>query len=143
MPVTGTRVVYVAGFLFSDDGGKVLLIQKSHPDWQRGKLNGVGGHVEPGETPAAAMQREFEEEAGLTIGCWESRVTLVGRGFTVHFFAVRAALSTLLGATAGTPDEPLCVVDVHDIPQNVPPNLRWLIPLCLDRSVVTAVVGER
>src|SRR6478609_3740306 len=43
----------------------VLLVRKSHPDWQSGRMNGVGGAVEEGETPLACAQREFEEETGI------------------------------------------------------------------------------
>ena len=32
-----------------------------------GKLNGLGGEVEPGESPRGAMSREFLEEAGVDI----------------------------------------------------------------------------
>jgi 8-oxo-dGTP pyrophosphatase MutT (NUDIX family) len=31
---------------------EVLLIEKQKPAWQRGKLNGVGGKIEPGENPS-------------------------------------------------------------------------------------------
>lgn len=54
---------YVVGFMM--DKGKVLLIRKKRPEWQRGFLNGVGGQVEIGETVWQAMVREFKEETGL------------------------------------------------------------------------------
>lgn len=53
---------FVLGFLFSEDGSRVLLVWKNRPAWQNGKLNGVGGKIEPGETPLQAMKREFLEE---------------------------------------------------------------------------------
>ena len=33
---------YVAGFMFSEDRRLVALIRKSKPEWQKGKLNGIG-----------------------------------------------------------------------------------------------------
>ncbi len=54
---------YVIGFAFHNDS--VLLIEKLKPDWQRGRLNGVGGKIEPNELPLDAMQREFFEECGI------------------------------------------------------------------------------
>ena len=54
---------YVLGFYF--DGDRVLLINKTKPEWQRGKLNGLGGTVESGEAPILGMVREFREESGL------------------------------------------------------------------------------
>lgn len=56
---------YVLGFAFSEQRGQVLLISKTHPKWQYGKLNGVGGHIEEGESPKEAMVREFAEEVGI------------------------------------------------------------------------------
>lgn len=52
---------YVLGFCI-DANLDVLLIRKDRPEWQRGRLNGLGGHVEEGEAPSQAMQREFREE---------------------------------------------------------------------------------
>lgn len=41
---------YVAGFMkdFSDN---VALVRKNKPKWQAGRLNGVCGGIEDGETP--------------------------------------------------------------------------------------------
>ncbi len=60
----------VVGFLFSEDFSYVVLIEKSKPEWQAGRLNGVGGKIEEGEEPLDAMRREFKEEAGLDIQHW-------------------------------------------------------------------------
>lgn len=54
---------YVLGFMVW--GSLVSLIRKKRPEWQAGKLNGVGGHVEEGEPPRNAMAREFFEETGV------------------------------------------------------------------------------
>lgn len=43
----------------------VLLVHKNKPDWQKGKLNLVGGKVEEGEDAIACALRELKEEAGL------------------------------------------------------------------------------
>src|SRR5258708_364006 len=37
---------YVCGFMMSYDLMQFLLIRKTHPDWQKGKLNGIGGKIE-------------------------------------------------------------------------------------------------
>jgi 8-oxo-dGTP diphosphatase len=60
---------YVLGFLFNDEKTKICLIQKNRPDWQRGKLNGVGGKIgdmRKSELPDDAMIREFREETGVS-----------------------------------------------------------------------------
>lgn len=41
------------------------MVKKARPAWQAGKLNGLGGRVEEGETPVDAMVREFREESGI------------------------------------------------------------------------------
>lgn len=56
---------YVLGFMFNEDLTKVVLIEKTKPDWQKGLLNGVGGKIEPFEQGIDAIIREVEEECGL------------------------------------------------------------------------------
>ena len=51
----------LATLLFIVRGGRVLLIEK-HRGLGRGKINGPGGRIEPGETAEAAAVREVEEE---------------------------------------------------------------------------------
>lgn len=51
----------VAGVLV--DGAKVLL--RRHP--KLGKWLPPGGHIQPGETPDAALRRELHEETGLIV----------------------------------------------------------------------------
>lgn len=43
----------------------VLVVHKDRPAWQKGRINLVGGKVEPGETPEQAAYRELFEESGL------------------------------------------------------------------------------
>lgn len=59
------EVEYVLGIMFSEDEKKVLTIWKNRPSWQAGKLNGIGGKIEAGESPLEAMHREFIEETGF------------------------------------------------------------------------------
>lgn len=56
---------YCLGFAFTVDGS-VALIRKAKPEWQAGKLNGVGGKIEEFDpSPVHAMTREFMEETGV------------------------------------------------------------------------------
>ena len=50
-----------ATLLYVIRGGELLLIHKKR-GLGEGKLNGVGGKLDPGETPREAALREFEEE---------------------------------------------------------------------------------
>ncbi len=66
IPVISMQL-FVCGFCFDENRKRVVLIEKSQPAWQAGRLNGVGGKVEPGESVADAMTREFKEEAGVRL----------------------------------------------------------------------------
>lgn len=130
---------YVAGFAVSYDEGTVALVRKSHPSWQAGKLNGIGGHIEEGEAPIDAMRREFLEETAIAVSDWREFVLLGGKEWQVHFFV--ASVSTAdLSALRGADDEPIEVHPIAAIPSlPVIPNLRWLVLLAIDKD---RIVGE-
>lgn len=122
---------YVAGFCFSECEERVALIRKLNPRWQRGLLNGIGGKVEPGESPHEAMVREFEEETGTRIEGWRPFCTATTEEDRLHFFTARGDLDTLRSAEA----EEVVTVAVDDVSSlDIVPNLRWLIPLALDKG---------
>jgi 8-oxo-dGTP diphosphatase len=127
---------YVAGFAFSADGEKVVLIEKKRPKWQAGKLNGVGGHIEAGEYPITAIVREYKEETGVKSKAsdWYCFACLRGKEFVLYFYS--AFNDALLNVQTMT-DESVCVYDrrrVQELPIQFPtiPNLTWLLPLAID-----------
>ncbi|HEY0712276.1 MAG TPA: NUDIX domain-containing protein [Polyangia bacterium] len=85
---------YSLGFAFgTNQGGEtVLLIRKVRPAWQHGLLNGIGGHIEEGETPIQAMVREFEEECGVGTKetDWTHYMTMRGPDWEVYTYWTRA-----------------------------------------------------
>lgn len=123
---------YVAGLLYSDDGLRVTLILKNRPDWQAGLYNAIGGKIEFGETSFDAMKREFIEEAGVDID-WNLRITIKGPEFKVHFFSCHSSEAMMHLQTMT--DEVVEVFDTYNLPENIIPNLWWLIPMMNDDSV--------
>src|SRR5690606_37644269 len=107
---------------------RVLLIRKNRPTWQAGKLNGIGGKIERGETPAEAMRREFREEAGLDRTDWQECLTLTGPDWRGHFFRAFGDIDSARAIT----DEQLEIHAVRPLPPDTIPYLHWMIPLLLD-----------
>jgi 8-oxo-dGTP diphosphatase len=122
--------LYVCGFLFSPDRSQVLLIRKNRPAWQAGHLNGIGGKVEPGESPHDAMVREFREEASLTIPSWHQILTLTSTDWQGHFFRAFGPIQSAKPAT----DEQLEIHPASALPNDTIRNLHWVIPLMLDED---------
>ncbi|MGG5812563.1 NUDIX domain-containing protein [Falsiroseomonas sp. CW058] len=124
---------YVLGFALSLDRRSVMMIRKLRPSWQAGLLNGVGGRIEDGETPAAAMRREGWEEAGVDLD-WSPLATLRGEGFHIEAFE---AFSDEIWRAFSKTDEPVGVYPVaevigreHPMPRNIP----LFLSLALDES---------
>jgi len=131
---------YVCSFLFSPDRKRVLLIRKNRPAWQAGKLNGIGGKIEPGETPREAARREFREETGLDLpeSAFTHLLTLGGPDdfgsgvpWEGYFFRAFGAIHDAQSLT----DEAVEIHPTDPLPTDTIPNLHWIIPLLLDDEV--------
>lgn len=131
----------VVGFLFDDDQDYVLLIQKVKPLWQKGKLNGIGGKIEPRESPSKAMEREFLEETGLFVPepTWIEFCIINGPGWRVHFFS--SSFPDLDDFKSLTKEEVFKVHIRNDLPHlNTIFNLQWLINLALDGDLIRPIM---
>jgi 8-oxo-dGTP diphosphatase len=64
--MTAARVTLC--FLLRDgDSGPEVLLGLKRTGFGTGKIVGIGGHVEPGESEAEAVVREVREETGVTV----------------------------------------------------------------------------
>ena len=131
------KIQYVNGFLFSPDLKRIILIRKNRPQFQVGLLNGVGGKIKLNEEPINAMQREFEEEAGLEIKNWNYFLKLIGDTWEVYFYYAIAENYKL--ASSKTDEE----IEIHytfNLSQlEVIPNLKWIIPMAMDSNHKTCI----
>ena len=73
--------------------GEILLINKK-TGLGKGKVNGPGGKVEPGESPEACAVRECQEELGITVSnlqyCGQHRFQFVD-GYSIHVWVYRTS----------------------------------------------------
>jgi len=145
---------YVLGFAFDAKKEKVVLIKKTRgPAELLGKLNGVGGKIEPRgsaprsaaewnalfEPPAEAMVREFLEETGVAIPdfLWNFKGQFSGPGYNVKVFAVCS--DEILKAQT-MEDEQVIIVRLRALPileehQALCPNVSLLVGLCLNPRI--------
>ncbi|MCV7419761.1 (deoxy)nucleoside triphosphate pyrophosphohydrolase [Mycobacterium yunnanensis] len=116
--------IVVAGALI--DGATLLVAQRDRPPRLAGRWELPGGKAMPGETDAAALARELDEELGVTVSVGAqlgADVDLDG-GMTL-----RAYLVTLIGGTASARDHrALRWVTVADLDALdwVPADRAWL-----------------
>lgn len=117
-----TNKEYCVGFAFYKD--KVVLIKKNRPDFQKGKLNGIGGSLEGDEDPVSAMVREFKEETGIStsIRNWNEvgkldepklDVTVYCFYSFIYKYEYDTIVKNINNGVCLSKDEPLVVVDIY------------------------------
>lgn len=134
---------FVVGLMFDNSLQTVVLIRKTKPKWQVGKLNGVGGKIEDGESEIASMVREFHEETGVVTQphIWQPFLKMHGKEngdngrvtgqFEVIFFCAYGFVSVVKTTT----DE---VVEKHSVRDVMAgncatlENIPWVIGLAVD-----------
>jgi 8-oxo-dGTP diphosphatase len=128
-----SRQEYVVGLLHNDT--EVALVKKNRPEWQAGLLNGIGGKIEKDEVPLDAMRREFEEETGVYVPHWDYFLRLSGTNSVIHCFAAYDT-GGWLDRVYTAEDEEITVYefDVLNDPFPTVPNLRWILPMALQRG---------
>lgn len=133
---------YVVGFLF-DTSLNVVLIEKIKPEWQAGRLNGIGGHVEEGEDDLEAMIREFKEEAGVIFKDWEL-VNILEDGFglipgqTYQLAVFKGFVEDVTGIGLNSCTKE--IVEVYNLKDvllgsQMLPSAQWLALMCLDNNL--------
>lgn len=139
---------YVCGFMFDNALNKVVLIHKNKPEWQKGKVNGVGGKMEVVryanttderpilEEPDVAMAREFREETGYNTEPHEwtlFRSERFQNGVIVHFLMATGRLREDL--IQSMTDERVVVYDVDFVLGGWRVNLMYNLPYLIEMAI--------
>lgn len=127
-------IEYTAGFLFNNAKDHVVLLLKNRPERQKGLYNAVGGKIEGDETPFECIRREAFEEIGIEID-WNFFLTIHGAEFDgdawkIHIFW--ATTNLYINYPRKMEDQKPRVFPVNDLPENIMPNCRWMIPMALN-----------
>ena len=133
----------VLGFMFDNDlhpaFRQVALILKQRPKWQEGLWNGIGGHIKEGETPEQAMQREFNEEAGINTDAWERCIEMSGEFEGKHhwvLYTFRAACPLEGLPVKSETDEKVGTWALSSLwGLNTIGNLKWIVPLLATNTI--------
>lgn len=125
----------VLGFAFDDKMQNVCLIIKQKPEWQKNKLNGIGGKTEMSEHSFDAMIREFREETGVSTQDihWNKFAILKGLNWRVDCFYLRD--SEIYENVKTVESEVIIKINVYDLwNYDTIFNLRWLIPYAIEHE---------
>lgn len=126
------KTKYVLGFAFNRNS--VALIRKNRPAWQKGLYNGIGGHIEEGETPLRAMIREFKEETGIKFNPWLKFCVMEFPEATVYCFTTKVPF---LNNAKSLTDEAVQITRMEDIFNSRIPmidNIPWLVAMALTQE---------
>ncbi|MEO7039604.1 MAG: NUDIX domain-containing protein [Gemmatimonadaceae bacterium] len=123
---------FVLALLLTEDGGRVVLMRRTRPAWQAGRVNALGGSIMEGESAVSAARREVREECGVDVVEWRELVTWDDAEYRM---VVLSSMSARAAEARTLEDQEVFLADVRALPENVIDNLRWLVPLALDRDV--------
>ena len=125
--------------LFLDRDDRWLFLRGAPGKWFAGRLNGLGGHVEPGEDVRSAAQRECAEETGLVPVGLElaaiAHVAVPDPGPAVLLFVFTGHLPA--GDLRPTREGEHVWHDPRDVPRSDQPfvdDLRVLVPALVGRA---------
>lgn len=118
LPMPNDKIIAVVCAVLEDGGGRVLVAQRPAHKHLGLKWEFAGGKVEPGEHPAAALEREIREELGCAICVGAALPRFTHDYGTVHIEMIPFVCDLAPGSPAPHPHEHAA--------------LRWVVPEELD-----------
>jgi len=130
-------------FLVRGDSVLLIRIASGRGAWA-GKLNGVGGHIERGESPAAAARREVFEETGVKPGelklCGVVLVDAGTPGIGLYVFVGEPVSAGIKAGPEGAPEwVPLAALPEQDLVADLPQLLPHAIASYADDHAFSAL----
>lgn len=126
---------YSLGFAFTIDGKSVALIRKNRPEWQAGKLNGIGGKLELTDDDIEyCMIRKFKKETGFSTGPdeWDHFAYMYFPKTNSSINCYRIFNDELVQGLKSTTDEEVIICKISELhSQQLLENVEFLIHLAL------------
>jgi 8-oxo-dGTP diphosphatase len=132
-----SKPAFVLALLYSADRRQVVLMRRTRPPWQAGRVNALGGRVLEGESTEMTASREVREECGVDVSEWREVLVWEDAEYRMH---VMRGVSDHACAARTLEDQEVFLADVNALPDNVIDNLRWLVPLALDADVAFPIM---
>lgn len=111
----------LATLCYLRQGGKTLMIHriKKINDMHQGKWNGLGGKLEPGETPEECAIREIYEESGLKVHnpTWKGLLTFPGFANDEDWYAFVFVAREFEGEIIDSPEGDLHWIEDERLPE--------------------------
>lgn len=136
------RVVHVAAGVLFDRSGRFLLTSRPSGKSHAGCWEFAGGKIEEGETPLAALKREFAEELGITVEYARPWLSCFHRyqHHAVRLSFFRIAADDWTGEPSGREGQALLWQEVRRPPEV--PVLAASVPIVRALAVPTLLSGS-
>jgi 8-oxo-dGTP diphosphatase len=109
----------LATLCYVRNGEQTLMVHrvKKAQDMHLGKWNGLGGKLEPGETPEECARREIQEESGLEVAdlTWKGLLTFPGFSNDEDWYAFVFVATVVDGPLIDSPEGDLKWVDQEEL----------------------------
>lgn len=109
----------LATLCYVRNGEQTLMVHrvKKAQDMHLGKWNGLGGKLEPGETPEECARREIQEESGLEVKdlTWKGLLTFPGFANDEDWYAFVFVATVVDGPLIDSPEGDLKWVDQTEL----------------------------